>query len=862
MTKISEILIVPHTHHDIGYTHVPDVCLRAHEQAIGHAMALCELDSDDTSASAFRWTVEISRPLVEFLNHASDADIRLFQSLVARERISLTGGYLHMTQLIGTEEYRHFFLPVRDLRKRYSLPVSIVQHGDINGLSWGSVPLMREAGLDTLVMALNPDHGRAPFEQPSAFFWEGPDGSRVLVWLSIHYANAGYFWKLLSGRIDDALAPISALIQQTEQRTDYPFDCLIVHAAFDNMMPDRKIIDAVREWNAHSHLPPMRIVTMDQAIGRIRTQITPGSLPVHRGEWADWWAHGHASSAREVAQSRSTRSRLRTAEFTHALARLVYAAETRNADAMAAPPYINWYGGDNFLPHPGQWESQIRSAYDKLLLFEEHTWGSFESISRPSSTFTQTHWSQKAALIYGAESEAHFLNREAISALAQRLPAADEKHLVIINPLPYRRDELITLVTSTHTKTQERQILVEDLPPLGIKVIPVPQTDARVEIEAVNGDVTILENAFYRLEVDIQSASIVSLYDKEAGREWVDKQALGGIGAVVYEEADVTDSHPSIHTHRRHFHPDTPGPRFIRTGAVGTGEITVLREGSRQMLTVASHAPYLPWIKLTITLCDHQKWIDIGVSFQKNENYRMEGVYVLFPFAMDRPSFRLETANAIFEAGKEQLPDTCNDWYSIQHAAAISDGHNSVLWATREAPLIQIGGFHTGEWNRELKLSRGHIYSWLMNNLYFTNFKAAQGGPFRFDFRFTTRQGEVTNSEITRWGDTFGNPPFTYMAGSAPGTYEWIEVNSEHVIVDYVRCGIDNQNALILRLRETAGKAGAVTVTWKRPGRIRVAHTDFLEQRSRIAAAGDDRSFQINLNAYEQLTIEVLIEEN
>jgi hypothetical protein len=41
-----------------------------------------------------------------------------------------------------------------------------------------------------------------------------------------------------------------------------------------------------------------------------------------------------------------------------------------------------------------------------------------------------------------------------------------------------------------------------------------------------------------------------------------------------------------------------------------------------------------------------------------------------------------------------------------------------------------------------------------------------------------------------------------------------------------------------------------------------VAHTDFLEQRSRIAAAGDDRSFQINLNAYEQLTIEVLIEEN
>ncbi|HEX6606376.1 MAG TPA: hypothetical protein VF276_05605, partial [Chloroflexia bacterium] len=224
MAKITELLLVPHTHHDIGYTHVPDVCMRMHEQAIYEAMGLCEAALADDSPAAFRWTVEISRPLLAFLRGAVPADVARLQALVARGRMAVTAGYLHMTQLIGHEEYVRFFLPVREIRERYGLPVSIVQHGDINGLSWGVVPLMREAGLDCLVMALNPDHGRAPFEQPSVFWWAGPDGARVLVCLNPHYSTTNNPWELTAGRIEAAIAPLAALVARTEARSDYPFD--------------------------------------------------------------------------------------------------------------------------------------------------------------------------------------------------------------------------------------------------------------------------------------------------------------------------------------------------------------------------------------------------------------------------------------------------------------------------------------------------------------------------------------------------------------------------------------------------------------------------------------------------------------
>ncbi len=34
MPKIRELLVIPHTHHDIGYTHVAEVCMQMHERGL------------------------------------------------------------------------------------------------------------------------------------------------------------------------------------------------------------------------------------------------------------------------------------------------------------------------------------------------------------------------------------------------------------------------------------------------------------------------------------------------------------------------------------------------------------------------------------------------------------------------------------------------------------------------------------------------------------------------------------------------------------------------------------------------------------------------------------------------------------
>jgi hypothetical protein len=61
----------------------------------------------------------------------------------------------------------------------------------------------------------------------------------------------------------------------------------------------------------------------------------------------------------------------------------------------------------------------------------------------------------------------------------------------------------------------------------------------------------------------------------------------------------------------------------------------------------------------------------------------------------------------------------------------------AVLWGSFDAPLVQLGGIHTGEWARTLEAPVGHVNSWAMNNLHFTNFQARQEftGTLRYRFR-------------------------------------------------------------------------------------------------------------------------------
>ncbi|WP_203416290.1 hypothetical protein [Jiangella ureilytica] len=753
---VHEVLLIPHTHHDVGYTDSPRLIDRQHRDVVGQVLHLCDRTAGDGDA-ALRWTFEVSRPVVEFVRRGVAADVDRLRRLVRDGRIAVTAGYLNMTQLPGEQELERTYEALAPLAEA-GIPIRTEQHGDVNGLSWGSVPAMHRHGVTRLVMALNPDHGRPPFRQPSGFWWEGPDGSRVFVFLSTHY-GIGEEWGIIDGDVRLAAKRIAGLVDELDEREDYPFDVAVVHAANDNRWPTLEFLPLLSTWNELHPERPMRLATMDEALDRMERVATEVELPVVRGEWADWWSHGHGSTARELAVYRRARTHQLTGEALHAL------ADLRGDGAVDLASVLGHSRGPVRLRTRAELADDLAFVDEQLWLFGEHTWGSWESFSRPDSVYTASHWNAKAGFAYGAYDLARHVAAEGLfrllasgsgdvadSAIHRTGLGADRTCLggpsvVVVNPTARRRAEPVVVEAAGGAPT----VVTTVVEPFGATTVPLPAEPG----PGVAGHT--VETPEYAVAVDPGRGGVTSLVDLRTGTELVDDRAAFPLGALVAETIPAGSDHPFL-VRPRDFHPDHPGPEFDRTAATSHGPALIVRGASFTALSWSGSVGGVD-VATTLRLYPSSDLVDLDVTVTKAETLAPESLFVTFPFAVTDPRFLVETAGAAFVAEHEQLPDTSKDWYAIQHAVGVSSGAGTgapVLWGSYDAPLAQFGGFQTGRWARTLDAPAGHVNSWLMNNLHFTNFRAAQGGTQTFRYRFAPRPHDA--AAVRRFGDDLLHP--------------------------------------------------------------------------------------------------------
>ena len=736
MGTIRTVHLLGHTHHDVGYTNSPRVIDRMHERIVWEVLDLCDRYASD-GPDGFKWTFEVARPVLRFLEHASAEDVERLRRRVAEGTLAVTSGYLNPTQLASQPELEVAYARLSAFAAA-GIPVRTEQHGDVNGISWGAVPAMRRAGIERLLMALNPDHGRPPLPQPSGFWWEAPDGDRLFVWLSTHY-GFGEEWGIVDGDVEKAEAHILAFLDGLAARDDYPYDSAIVHAGNDNRWPTELFLEVVRHWNSRHPDVRMATSTIDEALDDLQAQAAQADLPVVRGEWSDWWSHGHGSTARELAVYREARSFTLNAQSALAISRL------RGDGPTELATVLGYRRGPVRLRAAEEITRDLAEVDDELLLFNEHTWGSWETYSKAHSTFSYSHWNAKAGFAYGAYDFARDLAIEGLFRVTASGGASDlprEEGIVVFNPTESVRTEPVTVEIDG---LRHVSVLATDVPAFGTVLLPVPP----VRPEGTTG--RTIRTDRYEVTVDPARGGVISLVELATGRQLVDAAARHGLGSLVVDRVPEDSTHPMVTRNPKDFHPDNPGPDFDHFFAAGDAEPVITETADTVEISWTGTAPTVPSITSTLRLYRGSALIDLDVQIVKPEVFDPESIFVAFPFALAAPRFLLETAGAVYEADAEQLPDTSKDWYSIQHAIGVTGAEGGMLWGAIDAPLVQLGDFHTGRWARTLEATTGHINSWLMNNLHFTNFQARQEATGTYRYRFCPVPA-VERAEVQRFG--------------------------------------------------------------------------------------------------------------
>ncbi len=84
------------------------------------------------------------------------------------------------------------------------------------------------------------------------------------------------------------------------------------------------------------------------------------------------------------------------------------------------------------------------------------------------------------------------------------------------------------------------------------------------------------------------------------------------------------------------------------------------------------------------------------------------------------------------------LPGANCEWFATQAGVRISGAKQSIGWASVDAPLITLGHPNRGLWPTTIQIKDGTVFSYVMNNYWYTDTPAQQDGHFRFRYILTS----------------------------------------------------------------------------------------------------------------------------
>ncbi|NOY82797.1 MAG: hypothetical protein GXP31_17500 [Kiritimatiellaeota bacterium] len=771
-----KVFVAASAHTDIGYTHVQPECAERHNRNIDTAVELAD------KFRGFKWNSEVAWIAENYLRDRKPEQKRRFLERTRQGAIGVQALYANMlTGLCSAEALCRLTWFAHRLHRKYAIPFESAMLSDVPTSVWAMPMMLNQAGIRYFAEGCNNTRAVTftDLYAKSPCWWEGPDGSRVLMMFTPGYAHAQR-WGLTSG-IDKARRRILGDLRRCEERKDYPYDAVFLYGAVsDNCLLPPNLASVCAEWNKQYAYPKL-ILCRNAEFFRYIEKNYGDRLPVVRGSGGTYWEDGAASSARETALNRRAHEALANAEK-------LFAFLHRLDPAVDVP------------------ETALQDTWRNCLLYDEHTWGAHCSVSQPESDFTKAQWKVKTQFAHDADRAARSLLHDALSSLALHLQA-DTASVVVFNPLNWSRTDVVEVDLPGGRRVEDSRgrpapacrvdgkvvFLARDVPPCGYRVYRLRPGSVPEPAESAHS--LQLENRFYRIEVDPKTGAVASVADKQLGRELVDRAAPYGLNQYLYVSGGKGTRIETGHG---------PAPD-LKISTTANARVRCLRLGTvgRRMI-IESGAAMTPRLVTEITLWNAVNRIEFVNRITKKLTYDKEAVYFAFPFATANPVVRYEEPLAVVRPDRDLLPGACRDWFTTQHFVEVSSKDAAVVWASPDAPLVCFGEINTGKWKRRLDSMNGHLYAYVMNNYWFTNYLAGQAGDFTFRFAVAGRPGQDAAASA-RFGWAASNPLTAVRlepgsGGTLPAdSARFVEIMEPNVLLIGAKT-VEKGDGLILRL--------------------------------------------------------------
>lgn len=776
-----QVYLLPHSHVDIGYTQLQTRVEQDHWRFIEQAIEASRRTAGYPPGAQYKWNVEVLWAVDSYLRQATPEKQEEFVEAVRKGWIGLDALYGNeLTALCRPEELVRLLDYAQRLSKRCGVKIDSAMITDVPGYTWGLISLLGEAGVKYFSMGPN-DSARIGFtheawdEKP--FYWVSPCGRyKVLCWIP----ERGYF-RTFKGGADllDRLERMAA--------AGYPYDVVQMRYCLgDNAGPSFDLCETVKEWNT-KHAYPKLIIGTNSEMMREMERLHGAAIPEVRGDFTPYWEDGAASSALETGINRASAERLAQAETVFAI--------TRPKD----------YPADDFY-----------AAWRNVVLYDEHTWGAHNSISEPDSDFAKGQWKIKQAFALDGQKQSRALMAAATAPFTKN--AGKVAAVLVFNTASWPRTDLVVLskelatagdsvegpdgkpVPSQRLSDGSLAFVARDVPAFGAGRFAIAPGKAPTGGNA-KAEGSRLSHAGLAVTLDEASGAIAGLRRRGIDAELVDGRAGMGLNDYFYV-------------------PGTDPEKAQRNGAV---KITVKEAGPLvASLRIECEAPGCRKLSREVRLIDGIDRVDLINIVDKEKIRTKEGVHFAFPLNVPEGVMRMDVPWAVVRPETDQIAGSCKNWFTLQRWIDTSNDRYGVTWTTTDAPLVEVGAI-TAEtpWIKTLKPTQT-LYSYVMNNYWFTNYKADQEGPTPFRYSLRPHAGGYDAAEAARFGIEQSQPLVAVPARTAadgPAILQMdsrLKVEPAEVIAATLKPSADGR-ALIVRLWNVSDRPARADLGWGEP---------------------------------------------
>jgi alpha-mannosidase len=740
----------------------------------------------------------------------------------------------------GESQVRSLLLGKRFFQKQYGVDVRIGWNPDSFGYNWQLPQIYKRSGVDYFVtqkMAWN-DTNQLPFK---LFWWESPDGSKVLTYFPHDYAN-------------DNLNPVrlSADLVQARKNSPGMEEMMDLYGIGDHGGgPTRAILDEGEHWRQPDTIMPKMQFGLAQPFFTHAEQ----NLSSDSAEW------NYASIAKGYTSPKPEESKIAIPTWKdemyfeyHRGVMTTQANHKRNMreseeQALNAEKYASfaWLDGDAYP------NSELTEAWKKITFNDFHDLAAGSGIGiiykEAQDDFDQVRRATNEISVKALHTLAAGVNtrgagsvpvlvfnplawpRSGVVAVNVQLPEASANGVSVMDAHGHA---LPAAVLSSDAKTNAYKLLVDvkDVPSMGYEVLHLA-AGAKPFVSDLKASGTTLENTELRVDVDPATGCITSLFDKRANFESL---AKGACGNQLQTFKDTPKNYDAWNI--------DPGTLDHMTPIETVDSVALVEKGPMRATIRVSRTWQSSKFVQDITLYADADTVDVVNDIDWHETHVL--LKAAFPLAASGPMATYEipygnidrptTRNNTWEEARFEVP--AMRWADLgdnQHGFSLIN--ESKYGYDAKDNLLRLSLLRSPTWP-DPDADRGHHHFSYALYPHAGTWKEARTERAGYEYNYRLKAMQVESH-----------------TGSLPAEHSYVSVAPENVVLTAVKKAEDD-NGLIFRVFEWAGKQSEVTFTVP-PGATAATETNLMEKTvgTPLPLSGD--KVTIPIHPYEILSIRV-----